>query len=192
MRLTLTTPPQVEPVELGDMKDHLRLEVDTDDALVEGLIRSARSYIENTKLSRALITQTWVAYFDAFPFPFIELPRPPLLTVTGITYLDTAGDRTTWDSSNYVVDVAREPGRVELAYNESYPTARFQANSIELTFTAGYGPAPADVPFDILLALKQIVAQWYELREPVVVGTIVAKIPDSANALLASHRVLRV
>ncbi len=191
MRLTLTTPPATEPISLGDMKAHIRLEIDDDDGLVAGLIRSARAHIEQ-RLSRALITQTWVAYFDAFPLPFIELPRPPLIAVSGITYVDTAGATQTWASSEYIVDVAREPGRVELAFNESYPIIRRQANSVLVTYTAGYGKSPDDVPFDIRLALKQIVAQWYELREPVVVGTIVAKIPTSADMLLAAHRVLRV
>lgn len=45
------------------------------------------------------------------------------------------------------------------------------------------------LPRDIELAIKQIVAHWYENREATIVGVSIADVPMSAHAILAERRV---
>lgn len=66
MRLTLVTPPAVEPVSLDDLKNHLKVDCDDDDALIATLGKAARRYVESAK-KQSLVTQTWRLYLDSFP-----------------------------------------------------------------------------------------------------------------------------
>jgi uncharacterized phiE125 gp8 family phage protein len=46
MTLIETDPPLAEPVTLADLKAHLRIDVNDEDALLESLIRVARAHLE--------------------------------------------------------------------------------------------------------------------------------------------------
>jgi hypothetical protein len=54
-------------------------------------------------------------------------------------------------------------------------------------FDCGYGGQSA-VPATLKEAMKLLIGTWYENRESVVVGTIVAKLPDAVESLLWSNR----
>ena len=56
----------LEPVSLAEAKKHARIEYPDDDALVAGLITSARRYAE-TALKSALLKQQWILFSDSFP-----------------------------------------------------------------------------------------------------------------------------
>ena len=43
------------------------------------------------------------------------------------------------------------------------------------------------LPLDLKHALKFIVGQWYENREPVVLGTITAKIPHTLDDIIQDY-----
>ena len=116
----------------------------------------------------------------------IKFPNPPLLTVSSFAYVDTSGNSTTWSSTNYSVLSDADPGRLALAYNASWPAVRTQPEAITITYTAGYGAASA-VPQTIKHAVKMLVAHWYESREPVVIGTIIADLPMAVDALLSAE-----
>lgn len=184
LTLSVTTAPTVEPLGLTEAKAHLRVDNDDENALIESLIETAREQVENDT-RRALMTQTLRLNLDAFPCDTdtIQLPRPPLVSVSSITYVDSAGTTQTWASSNYIVDAASEPGRVVLAYNASWPTARAQANAIAINYVAGWTAATLPA------AAKRLVALWvahlFELREPVNVGNIVNEIPLAIKTLTA-------
>ena len=79
MRLTQSTAPTVEPVELADVKNFMRVDEDRDDILINSLIVSARDYVER-KTGRQLIDANWTLYLPSFP-SLIRLPRPPLDSV---------------------------------------------------------------------------------------------------------------
>ena len=58
MALKLVTAPAAEPVTLAEIKEHLRVDSDLEDALISALITAARQWAE-TYQGRAYITQTW-------------------------------------------------------------------------------------------------------------------------------------
>jgi hypothetical protein len=198
-RLALTTPPASEPVTRDEAKLHFH-ETDTvQDAVVDGMIQSAREQAEDFT-SRGFLPQTFTMYLDGFPGNCdrfrgqysseawaltqilltsngeIEMPRAPLiqndtLGIDFIKYIDTAGALQTLDPTLYQVDPQSDsdPVRVVPAYGKVWPATRPQRNAVTIQFQVGYADA-AHVPARIKLAIKQTVAAWYSNRDATVVG----------------------
>ena len=189
LRVTLTTAAAELPVTLDEVKAQLNLadDVIADDALVMGYARSATDQAE-TFTGRVLITQTWTAFWDAWPVVrrddeplgegwhvgpdtlldspgrFLELPKPPLQSVVHVKTYDDSDVATTFAASNYFVDVASVPGRIALRKSVSAPTITRTANGLEIQFVAGYGDNFADVPQSIRDGILQLAAFLYENR----------------------------
>lgn len=188
LRMVRTVAPVTEPVHLDEVRDHLRVDITDDDTLIEALITAAREYVEQAS-RRALVTQTWRYNLDQFPAADeIELPRPPLKSVTSITYRDSDGTTHTLASSVYEVDTDSQPGRVRLAYGEDWPSDTLaETNPVRITFVAGYGDAD-DVPKRWKQAILLLVGHWYENREAVMVGSIPREIPFAVESLINLDR----
>lgn len=174
--LTLITAPEdALPIDLDRFKAQARLGLTTEDDLLTSYLKAAVAYLDGRDglLGRALMTQTWELALDRWPTwesrsrpDWIEIPLPPLQSVTSITYVDDAGATQTWASTNYQVDIRKQPGRIVRAYNTSWPTLRGgdQINQVIVKFVAGYGASPANVPEDIRHAISILAAHWYERR----------------------------
>lgn len=184
----VTSAPASEPVTTAELKSHCRVEVSDDDTLIASYGAAAREWVERTGIWRSLVTQTITLKLDEFPCSDdpILLPQPPLISVTSITYVDTNGTTQTWSSSEYRVDTYAEPGRVTPAYGYSYPSTRDVTGAVTVVYSAGYGTA-SDVPNSIKTAIKFLAANWYENREPVVLGTIAPQVPWTILALLEPY-----
>lgn len=189
MALKVTTGPTKEPVSVADAKAHARVEVDDDDGLLEGLIVSARQFVEN-HIGRSLINQTLTLYLDGFPSQggSIALERPPISSITSVKYVDSAGVQQTLDSSKYSLDAVSEPARLLPAYGESWPVTRSHINVVEVAYVAGYGADKDSVPRAIRVAILQVVAHHYEHREVTISGTIITPIPMAAKETLTPYR----
>lgn len=187
MGLIRTAAPETEPVTAAEAKLHCRIDGSDDDSLVAALITAAREHVEEVT-ERALIEQTWRLTLAAFPCGRLLLPRPRLIAVSSIVYLDTDGASQTLDSSLYRVDATSEPGSVEPAYGTSWPDTYAVSGAVTVTFTAGYGTEVSAVPQAIKQAVLLLVGAWYENREGIITGTIVAKTPLAVEALLGPYR----
>ena len=204
--LVETSRPVAEPVDLATAKKQLRVTIDADDDLISAQIVAARELVEK-ELRRTLVARTWALSFDAFlpdprgllmgPFvqerPYfpiwgtIRVPRPPLVSVQSIAYLDLGGNPAVLDPASYtVVAGGRAQGCVSPAYGLSWPQCRPQPGSVVISYTAGYG-GPLDVPQAVKAAILLLVGNLYRFREPVTdVATL--PIPFSVRALLSAHR----
>ena len=183
MGLTLSSAPAVEPVTATEAKAHNRIDTSADDTLIATYIAAAREHGEHMT-RRAFITQTWVWKLDAFPLGGVMyMPLPPLQSVTSVQYVDANGATQTWSTDDYDVDTSSKPGRIVPVYNKSFPTTRNDTNAVTVTFVAGYGDATTDVPDQLRVAINQLVGHWYENREQVVTGTIVAQLPNVVETL---------
>lgn len=187
---TRTTDATTEPVSTSDAKLFLRVLDETTDDEVAALVKAARMRVEN-ECEIALINQTWTLKCDSFPDCF-WLPRPPLSSVTSITYLDGSGVSQTLASSVYTVDTTSRPGRVYLAYGQTWPTTYSVRNAVTVTYVAGFGSTAASVPAPLVHAVKVFAAHYHEHREPVVVGTSVSPMPESAMSLIHAYRMPEV
>ena len=191
--LVQTLPPTAEPVTVEEAKAQARIDADLteEDGLLRAYIRAATRQVE-TETGRQLMLATWVYRASAFPAcGIIEVPRPPLLTVTTLAYVDGLGVTQTWASSNYRVDVQADPGRVHLAYAISWPSVRSQYDAVQLTYTAGYGAAPSDVPEPLRVAILLWVAELYKNREPTGEKAMHA-MPYSVERLIWPYRLASV
>lgn len=190
MILRVTTPPAVEPLTLAEMKAHLRVIGNDEDSTITAYLQVAREMCE-LESRRAFVTQTLTLGLEAWPLvDRIVLPRPPLQSVTSVTYIDYAGVTRTMPGADYIVDTASEPGRLILAYNASWPDATLRPGpAITITYVAGYGLAAA-VPERYKHALRLLTGHYYENREQVVAtpGVTVAQMPDAVRSLLHIDR----
>jgi uncharacterized phiE125 gp8 family phage protein len=176
------TPPAAEPLTLAEAKLHLRGPVAADDDLVTALIQAAREQVENY-VHRALINQTRELTLDCFP-PMIELPFPPVTSLTSLKYTDVNGAEQTIAGADLDIDIASSPARIRPAYGQSWPSPRPGFNAVRARYVCGYGAAGASVPAPLRHALRLLLAHFYENREAVVIGQVPGELPLSVAALL--------
>lgn len=173
-----------EPVTIEEAKLHLRVDGETENPFIEGLIKAARWEIEHL-CGRQLLTATWVNKLDAFPGTgTIFLPVSPLQSVTSITYTDIGGDTQTVATSVYDSDTASSIPRIFLKDGQSWPSAQSITNAVTVTFVAGYGDNRADVPDCARSAILMLVGTLYRNRETVVTGISVSEIKGVLEGLL--------
>ena len=168
MSRKLITAPAVEPISLTDAKLHLRVGTSSEDTLISLMIAAAREECEN-ELRRALITQTWEKYLDAFPSA-IGLFYPPLSSVTSVSYVDPDGNSQVLAGTEYVVDDKQEPAWIVPAYGKSWPQTQSVANAVTVRFVCGYGAADTAVPKAIKNWLLLRIGDLYQNRQVVSMG----------------------
>jgi uncharacterized phiE125 gp8 family phage protein len=153
--LTLTTAPATRAVYLDEVYGQLRMvAAQTSDDLspkIDAAIAAAE-----TETNRQLITATWALKLPDFPCSdVIILPKPPLLGVTSVIYTNTAGVDTTVAATEYNVILPVGPvalhGAIVLKPSTSWPTDADTdlPHPVTITFQAGYGASPANVPAGI-------------------------------------------
>lgn len=189
---TLVTGPTVEPVDLTMLKDHLRVTHDEDDELLELVLVRAREALERLT-GLAVLSQTWEQASDGFPCASVDNPRgaivvrkPPLISVTSITYIDTDGNPQVLDGSAYTVNTRRFPGEIVAAYETQWPATRDVPNAVIVRFVAGYGTIGEQVPGALKSALLLMAGDLYAHREETVSATMAHM--GAVRALLANER----
>ena len=156
------------------MKTWLKVEsgVTEDDDLIGDLITAARKRVERYT-GTALLTQTITETFDEFPFSdrlnrhaALKLSMSPVQSVTSVKYkAQSDGTLTTWDSSNYNVDLTAHPVRIAPVYDLDWPEIYDEINAVEVVYVAGYtATSDANFPSELITAIKYEVAAAYENR----------------------------
>lgn len=182
MGLALVTAPSAEPVTLAEAKAHLRVTSTDEDTHITSLALAVRRHVENLT-RRALISQVWDYSLDYFPSWEIEIPLPPLVSIGSVKYLEAAaGVDTTLAASEYRVDAVRQPGRLTPEFGKVWPSTYGVVNAVTIRFTAGFANAAA-VPQEIKQAMLLLIGAWFEHREEIITGTIVAALPMPAASL---------
>lgn len=189
--IKVITPPSGEPITLAEAKAQCHVDGTEEDALITGYIVTAREYCEGFDW-RAYLTQTIELWREHWPLDDeIELPKPPLQSVTKVEYYLTDDTKLTLPTTVYGVDAISTPGTVHLKYCQQWPNAVLRDyNAICVTYVAGYANAAA-VPQSIKQAMLLLVSHWYENREAVLVGTISKQIDFAVRALLDVNRASR-
>ena len=216
MQNVLITGPSVEPVSVSDAISHLRLGgvdlPDSETTLLGSLITAARTFFEN-KTKLAVISQTWRLTFNQIPRDgnnegwwdgvregsiselsseskrFIELPTGPLISVT--SFKAYAEDDTSSTFTDYLVQTSLRPGRVALRNGSVWPIATRGVGNFEIDYVAGFGTAASEVPGDITLAIKQLVAFYYENREAMATEAL-SDLPMATRNIIRSRSVIRL
>ncbi len=183
----LLTAPAVEPIALADMKAFLRVETGDDDDVIAALIVGSRIHVE-AQARRALITQSWRLSRDSWPEDgrLTVLPAP-LQSLTAARVYDENGTANSVDTQSFVLDL----GASALAFAPwALPMPGRLVAGIELDVVVGHGDNASDVPEPLSLAIRLLVAHWYENRGLVANGAASAPLPPTVAALLAPYRML--
>lgn len=179
-------------VDGAEVKAFLRLsDADTavinDDALIGSLMDAATSFLDGADgyLGRALGRQRWRLTLDAFPRDAIEVPLPPLHSVTTITYRDSGGTTRTLGASEFRVLIpGAAPGIIRPTGAWGFPATARDGGAVQIEFTAGYETVPAP----IRTAILQHVALLYENREMAAGGSALTAVPFAGLALVEPYR----
>jgi len=138
MMLRTVAGPVVEPLDLVELKDHLRVEVTADDALLAVYLNAATAKAE-AETGRALVVRTLELRLDEWPADgVIRLPYPPARRVDSVKYLDSAGAEQTVDPAAWQAELDSVPARVQPAYGLAWPTARAVPGAVRVRFLAGH------------------------------------------------------
>lgn len=178
MGLTRITDATVEPVSLAQAKSQVFVasSITSHDQQLRELIRRARHQTERAT-RRAWLTQTWKLTLQRFPYSnemgmdgyfrnrCIQLPRPPLASVTSVTYVDTDEATQTLATTEYNVRTNSSPGVVALAPSKTWPTTHTEdPEAVTITYVAGY-TSVSDVPPEAIHAILALVDYWFRNRD---------------------------
>lgn len=171
--LTLITPPSVEPLIVGDVRQHSRISHTVEDNLLAAWIKTGRELAEGY-LRQSLITQTWQVSYDCLPATPILLPRPPTTSVRTITFYDYLGvanelyDAVNLDGSmqsDFIIQTGTTPARIDLAHAKDWPSTPARSiGCLEIVYTCGYGADGSFVPASVRDAIMLYCAYRYENR----------------------------
>jgi hypothetical protein len=191
--LKRTTTP-APPVGLTEAKTAARIDGNDQDAWISQLLTAATESAEHDT-DRSLCTGAWLLtlpswvmtmedlgrpplqtlpawplYIASWPLaPYLELPRPPLVSVASVKYYDSNGVDRTLATTQYTVDTAPRRGRICLLPNVIWPITARRWDAVRITFTAGYATAAA-VPAGIKVGIIKLVSYWY--HNPTAAGDV--------------------
>lgn len=178
-----------EPVTLTEAKQWARVEFPDDDSLIGDIIRATREWCEGVELKRSIMLQARTYYSMGFPWSggyynriirsmgpspwwlptsqgIIQVPYPNLQQIIAIRYIDpSSGTLLTIPSSQYLFTPGSVPARIQPQYGQVWPLTRSVIDSVQITYSAGYGPMETDVPASARLAMRSMIAATYENRE---------------------------
>lgn len=163
--LTIVTPPELEPLSLDEAKAHLRVFSDDDDEIIDSYISGVTKSLDGRDglLGCCLITQTWKLVLPRFRDP-LSIPLPPCQSIDAFTYMDSDGVSQTLSEGNYSVFGLGTVNGATLRplYGQNWPSTRDVTNAVTITFTAGFGDAPDEIPQDIRTSIAMRVANLFD------------------------------
>lgn len=164
--LRLVTPPTARAVSIDEFRRHQRLGDDlSSDGLLALYLEAAERQL--SYLGVAAAPATYALDLHRFPYgasyypthlpgisdwDVIELPMPPLRTITAIRATAPDGTVTTLDPSLYRVTIPYEgKGSVRSVWGNGWPAVRGDMGSASIEFTAGYDSVPGNLRAAIML-----------------------------------------
>jgi uncharacterized phiE125 gp8 family phage protein len=178
----LVTDATSEPVTLEEAKAQCQVLHDAEDAQFNAWITAARKHIEQLT-NRSMLTTVRRITLDAFP-NCIKLWKPPIISVTSITYIDTAGATQTLSASTYTTSLISVPGRITPAYGLTWPSVQSRMDAVNVNYTAGYASAVL-VPQPLKQAMLLLVRHWWENRD----GKMANDVDFTVDALCSGYMV---
>ena len=155
-----TVAPVGEVVTLDECKLFAIIDIDDDNAVVQGLIDACIAHVENIT-NRQLITASFELYNDKFIQDLI-MPKGKLQSLTSIEYMDDDGVYQTLSTDDYY-DFG-EFDRFKIHFDK-IPNHKRNKKAIKISFDSGYGLLSTDVPNPIKLWIKMKVKDLYEHRD---------------------------
>ena len=170
-------------LSIVEMRSFLRVDTSDDDVVIYSYIATATEAIKQY-LRVGVLTETFVFKADGFAYadaderlialgagvhtgsrPYLlgggdtlDLPFAPLQSVTSVVTYDRGNNASTYDASNYQVDL--QSGRIYLNEGSVWPSDLRAQDAVEVTYVAGYGSG--SIPAPITQAIRSYVEQLYD------------------------------
>lgn len=169
-----------EPVTVDEAKEHIQglEEITLYDVYIESLITACREIAENY-IWGCIVESTFKLRLKNFPAS-IKIPKPPLVSITSITYTDLNNVIQTLDESKYEVINWSEPGKI--VFNQA-PSTNNKEGNITIEYVAGYETVPASIKQAIMMMIRTL----YDNREDENNRNI-TELPITSKYLLKPYR----
>lgn len=133
-----TVLPTAEPISLVEAAAHIVYTDSADNQLITDMIVGAREFVESYTWRRMLL-QTVLVQQDNWDGYVIELPVAPVIAVTQVQYINTAGVLTTLDPATWQFDNSSHIPRVMPVYGSIWPPVQLLTpNAVQITAIVGY------------------------------------------------------
>lgn len=181
-----TQAPAMSPVSLAELKSHLRVTSPAEDDLLQSCIAAAVAEIDGAGLlGRAMITAEYTLTRPPVA-GLVPLEIGPAQSITAISYIAVDKARHVLDPAAFDLVSDGENAWIDGPWPSDF--AR-RPDALQISYRAGFGDAPEDVPTDLRHAVKLLAAHRFEVRDEVVIGTMVAPVPNGVDRLINLHRV---
>jgi uncharacterized phiE125 gp8 family phage protein len=188
VRFVAAVTPPPEPITVADAVDFLRVSTADENTLIGRYCQAARLFVQN-RIQRSLVPQTVDIGLDQAPTgAWLDLPFPPLVSVTSIAAIDVSGSSSLLDLSTFLVDTASEPGRIGVPAGHWWPMNLRTFQSLTLRIVVGY----TTVPEDLVQAMRLLIGHYYENRGAIETGRIVPFQPFGVEELIAPYELVSV
>lgn len=176
-------------LSLLEAKRQLRVEAeDTDeDEHITSLCAAAHRKVEND-LGYPILRATLETHLQCFPRCEIWLGGGADPEVVALRYTDTDGAAQTVDPANYRLNAVGRVAEVYRAPSFTWPSTERAPGAVVVEWKAGWA-SPADVPEDLVHAMKLLVGHWDMNREAVVVGLISTELQIAYDDLIQQFRI---
>ncbi|MGL3606463.1 head-tail connector protein [Rhizobium sp. G187] len=182
MTIIELAPPTVEPLTLVEIRAHLRLDSEEEEALLAALAIVAREHLER-ETGLVLAARDFRLCLDQWPADgILKIPRAPVREVTAVLVYDGAGDAASVSLDGHLLDGQARPARL---YLRDVPKPGRGINGIEVEFAAGFGEAGASVPETLKRAMLLHVAAMFACRGVVAPDAQPAVVPPGYDRLIA-------
>jgi uncharacterized phiE125 gp8 family phage protein len=144
MPIKVITPPTVEPITFNDVKLQVKLDVDDERDLIEGIyIPAAREDCEDFH-GWSYVERTLEYVLDRWPSgDRIYLPRPPVQEIVSVYYLNPDGEEVSF--TDWLPSLDGDPA-VLLKPGCPWPTAElYPAGAVRVQYVSGYPAKESEV-----------------------------------------------
>lgn len=181
LRVKRQTEPEAEPLDLAEVKAHLRADLDYtgEDSLIEGYVSAAREEAEKY-CNRAFAEGSFFCTVETLPRAStpLTLSDPAMTEVTSVSYRDETGERITLAPDTYELDTFF----LAIRPISEWPT---YSTEVIIEYRAGY--LATQLPKTVKQAILLLVTDFYTNRSSQVVGQLNAN--PAAESLLHKNRV---
>ncbi len=166
-------------ISTEDAKAYLRVSGTREDGLIAGLVGAVARHFE-TVYGLVLGEQERSWTFDCFARLMFIPVAPITVDSLSISYIDPAG--TTQVLAGFRTVASGHHVRLMPEVGQAWPATAYGDAMVTVTGQAGW--ADGQVPADVVVAGKLMLARWYDNRD--------AEPPAGVAALLDGYRLLRV
>lgn len=144
-----------------EAKTHLRVLSGDFDTQITALVRASRDYCEKftQRTLRTSTTRAWKR--EDWWCEALDLPWPPLIAVSSITYFDTDNVSQTLSSGEYHVEIPTDGGgRIVWADDAEIPDLYARPDAVTITFTTGYASQDVLPPVALQAMKTKLTELW--------------------------------